>query len=152
MSETTTTTPETKGLPMGKKDSLFQSCGGLREIKLRQNLSGNILDNTFQLNYGLDSFPIDAESVKFVNRYAFQECHGLKTLSLPNVTNIGPLAFYDCDHLESIYLPNCTSIGDRAFQNCYNLQEIVVAESCTFGADCFQYCYSLYPRPDGSTD
>lgn len=141
-----------KGLPMGKKESLFQDCRGLKKIKLRQNLSGNILDYTFQLNYGLDNFPIDTESVEFVNRYAFQQCHGLKTLSLPNVTSIGFQAFFNCDHLESIYLPNCTFVEDGAFENCYSLQKIVLAEDCTFGTNCFQNCYSLYPRPDGSVN
>lgn len=58
---------------------------------------------------------------------AFQNCDGLKTITLPEgVKRIGPFTFWGCSDLVSISIPATVEyIGDNAFTHC-NLNEIYV--------------------------
>lgn len=77
---------------------------------------------------------------------AFQECSGLKSITIPNsVTTIGDHAFWDCSGLESITIPNnVTYIGNGAFFGCSGLKSIIIPYSVIFiGNYAFNYCSGL---------
>ena len=59
-------------------------------------------------------------SVTSIGDWAFKECSGLTSVTIPNsVTSIGEAAFNGCSGLTSITIPNSvTSIGDWAFEDC----------------------------------
>ena len=59
-------------------------------------------------------------SVTSIGSYAFFECSGLTSVTIPNsVTSIGSYAFAFCNGLTSITIPNSvTTIGDYAFDGC----------------------------------
>ena len=59
-------------------------------------------------------------SVTNIGNYAFENCSGLKSISIPNsVTSIDNYAFENCSDLTSITIPNSvTSIGYGAFEYC----------------------------------
>ena len=61
-----------------------------------------------------------AYSVTSIGEYAFSECFGLTSVTIPNsVTSIGERAFSKCSGLTSVTIPNSvTSIGDYAFWGC----------------------------------
>ena len=56
-------------------------------------------------------------SVTSIGSYAFQNCSGLTSVTIPNsVTSIGDYAFQNCSGLTSIMIPNSvTSIGRWSF-------------------------------------
>ena len=66
-------------------------------------------------------------SVTSIGEYAFQDCSGLTSVTIPNsVTSIDDRAFCGCG-LTSINIPNSvSSIGDRVFSFCRGLKSIVV--------------------------
>ena len=66
------------------------------------------------------------EAVTEIGDNAFNGCHNLFNISLPNsVTTIGERAFYDCKNMECLTLGgglrNC---GIEAFEGCYNLRSL----------------------------
>lgn len=89
--------------------------------------SGNCLiftaAKTLVAGFANSVIPADG-SVTEIGGYAFLDCTGLTTLTIPEgVTTIGSSAFFSCPNLESIVLPlSLTSIGDRAFTNCLSLK------------------------------
>jgi hypothetical protein len=61
---------------------------------------------------------IDGIPVTSIGDYAFRECTGLTSITIPDsVTSIGNSGFEDCTSLTSITIPNSvTSIGNEAFK------------------------------------
>jgi hypothetical protein len=55
------------------------------------------------------------QTVTAIGSSAFDSCHSLSSVSLPQATAIGGSAFAYCTALASIDLPQATSIGDYAF-------------------------------------
>ena len=85
-------------------------------------------------------------SVTSIGDYAFYECPGLTSITIPNsVTSIGDWAFDDCSGLTSVTIGNSvTSIGKRAFGSCSGLTSITIPNSVTsIGNGAFWYCYGL---------
>lgn len=80
-----------------------------------------------------------------IGNYAFQRCHGLKSINLECVTTIGNHAFSGCIGLTSVAIPeSVTSIGDYAFSGCENLTSIALPkEMVTIGSNAFAYCSQL---------
>lgn len=77
---------------------------------------------------------------------AFQNCHGLTSVIIPNsVTNIGLSAFSGCSDLTSITIPNSViSIEPYAFTDCHALTSVTIPNSVTdLGVGAFVNCYSL---------
>ena len=69
-------------------------------------------------------------SVTSIGDYAFRDCSGLTSITIPNyVTSIGYAAFYGCSSLTSITIPNSvTSIGDYAFGTCHGLTSVYISD------------------------
>ena len=85
-------------------------------------------------------------SVTSIGRYAFYECTGLTSITIPNsVTNIGSGVFYGCSGLTSITIPNSvTSIEYHAFYECTGLTSIEIPNSVTsIESYAFDNCSSL---------
>ena len=87
-----------------------------------------------------------AEGVTSISKYAFKNCSGLTSITIPNsVTSIGNGAFYNCSGLTSITISNSvTSISASAFQSCTRLTAITIPNSITsIGDSAFRYCTGL---------
>ena len=71
--------------------------------------------------------------VTAISDLAFNDCAGLKTVSLPSsVTSIGRFAFAGCTGLASVKLPaSVTSIGVYAFYHCTALTSVTLSASIT---------------------
>ena len=71
-----------------------------------------------------------AYSVTSIGSYAFQNCSGLTSITIPNsVTSIGDLAFDYCYRLTSVTIGNSvTSIGSMAFFNCKGLTSVHISD------------------------
>ena len=85
-------------------------------------------------------------SVTSIGNWAFAECSGLTSVTIPNgVKSIGNNAFYCCSGLTSVTIPNSvTSIGDYAFDECSGLTSITIPNSVTsIGHRTFSYCRGL---------
>ena len=85
-------------------------------------------------------------SVTSIGNYAFYECSGLTSVTIPNsVTSIGHTAFYGCTGLTSINIPNSvTRIGESAFFICIGLTSITIPNSVTtIGSNAFLGCSGL---------
>lgn len=72
-------------------------------------------------------------SVTNIGNSAFQECSGLKSVSIPqSVMSIGDQAFHACSGLTSIVIPNLvTRIGKYTFCLCRDLTSISIPSSVT---------------------
>ena len=92
----------------------------------------SIGDFAFRECTGLTSVTIP-NSVTRIRDYAFDGCYGLTSVTIPNsVTSIGISAFNGCTGLTSIIIPNSvTSIGSFAFKNCTGLTSITIPNSVT---------------------
>lgn len=85
-------------------------------------------------------------TVTSIGEYAFYECHGLSSVTIPNtVSLIGEYAFYYCDGLSSAPIPeSVTSIGDYAFAYCDSLSSVAIPDSVTaLGRGVFNCCLGL---------
>ena len=85
-------------------------------------------------------------SVTSIGKYAFQNCSGLTSVTIPNsVTSIGEYAFYYCSGLTSVTIPNSvTSIGYNAFADCSGLTSVTIPNSVTsIGSSAFSSCSKL---------
>ena len=72
-------------------------------------------------------------SVTSISEYAFRDCSGLTSVTIPNsVTSIGVAAFSGCSGLISVTIGSgVTSIGESAFSSCSGLTSIVVESGNT---------------------
>ena len=87
-------------------------------------------------------------SVTSIGRYAFYYCSSLKSITIPEnsqLTSIGDHAFYYCSYLTTINIPEgVTSIESSAFYNCSSLIAITIPESVTsIRSSAFNGCSSL---------
>lgn len=87
-----------------------------------------------------------SESVTAIPSYAFVNCVGLTSVTIPNsVTSIGYMAFNYCTSLTSIVIPDSvTTIGSSAFSGCSSLTSIVVPDSVTsISENTFEGCTNI---------
>lgn len=99
---------------------------------------------------------IDTVQVKTIGNAAFQFCHSVTSVTVPNgVTFIGGSAFFYCDSLTDITIPDSvTQIGDSAFYQCSKLRKVNIPSNLTsIGKNAFYGCASLtgINIPDGVT-
>ena len=94
---------------------------------------------------GLTSLTLPA-GITSISDCAFEGCSGLTSLTLPaGITSIGCRAFSYCSGLTSLNLPDgITSIGSRAFADCSGLTSLTLPAGITSISDCtFAYCSGL---------
>ena len=87
-----------------------------------------------------------AYSVTSIGEYAFFDCSGLTSVTIPNsVTSIGYMAFYNCSGLTSVTIPNSvTSIGHYVFYFCSGLTSVTIPNSVeSIGSSAFSCCSGL---------
>ena len=85
-------------------------------------------------------------SVTSIGKYAFRDCSGLTSVTIPNsVTSIGESAFDYCSGLSSVIIPNSvTSIGEGVFFGCSGLTSVTIPNSVTsIGEFAFESCSGL---------
>ena len=105
----------------------------------------SIGDYAFYDCSGLTSITIP-NSVRIIKQRAFSGCSGLTSLTIPNsVTAIEYYAFYDCSGLTFLTIPNSvTSIGFAAFNYCSGLTSLTIPNSVTaIGEAAFSWCTGL---------
>ena len=81
-----------------------------------------------------------------IGEYAFHDCSGLTSLTLPaGITSIGSYAFYGCSGLTSINIPaSVTKIEDSAFLLCSGLTSLTLPDGITsIGRCAFWSCSGL---------
>ncbi|MGN0855672.1 MAG: leucine-rich repeat domain-containing protein, partial [Kiritimatiellia bacterium] len=89
---------------------------------------------------------IDGYRVTGIGAYAFSDCYGLTSVTIPDsVTSIGAYAFYCCYGLTSVTIPDSvTSIGDYAFGWCEGLTSVTIGDGVTrIGEGAFSCCSGL---------
>jgi len=86
------------------------------------------------------------EGLKKIKDLAFEDCHALVGIVLPNSVNeIGAYAFYRCKNLSFVSLPdNTISIGIMAFAECESLENIKISKNVKeIGDAAFSDCKAL---------
>ena len=96
-------------------------------------------DNTTIISVTGDSI----EKLEFFYGGAFEGCHNLTTVTLPNATSIGDFAFEYCSQLTTVTLPNANSIEYGAFYDCTSLATVTLPKVTYIGNGAFGYCTSL---------
>ena len=76
---------------------------------------------------------IDGRTVTAIGQSAFQDCTGLKEITLPDgISLIGRSAFSGCTSLAAVTLPQrLSTLSDYAFESCTALNEIVIPQNVT---------------------
>ena len=149
----------------------FYGCSGLTSVTINSNaiLSNNYtLDNSIKEIFGpLVSEYIIGNGVTSISDYAFYDCSGLASITIPeSVTSIGAGAFGACSNLpvtdnlryadtylveavdktQSIYniKEGTRFIGNSAFSGCSGLTSITIPNSvCSIGGYAFRDCENL---------
>ena len=109
--------------------------------------SGNciIKGNTVIMGVATSTIPTDA-SITAISPYAFYECNGLKSITVPaNITAIGEYAFYGAEDLKTVVVADSVSeIGECAFAFCKGLESVTLSKGLTaIGEGVFGMCDSL---------
>lgn len=95
---------------------------------------------------GKEQYVILPQSVRCIEKYAFNRNDILKRIILPDsVSVIGQYAFANCVNLSNIEIPNSvTQIHENAFYNCTSLINVTIPNSVTVvGISAFSLCKNL---------
>lgn len=88
-----------------------------------------------------------ATSLKRIEKNAFDGCHSLKKIVLPeSLEYLGKSAFENCVTLKSVAIQgsNLRQLHSRAFKSCENLEHIAIPESVRkIYESCFESCHKL---------
>ena len=108
----------------------FSSCISLKEIVIPQNVT-QLGARCFEFCNGLESICI--LGALEIPLGAFDCCHQLHTIEMPNVYGIlGQDAFARCSSLRAIEIPDgVTAIRQGAFSDCHSLESIHIGKSVT---------------------
>lgn len=123
---------------------IYYNITGTNTVEVTNNGNGSYTGNVSipsTVSYNSKTYQVTA-----IGKLAFNECFGLKTVSIPSsVTSIGMDAFHYCSAMTSVNIPNAvTSIGNRAFFFCQSLTSISIPNSVkTIGSSAFCGCNHL---------
>lgn len=81
--------------------------------------------------------------VRLIGYYAFASVVGLKSVYIPNVSNISHNAFDHTQKMVYISAPQVSSLGVQAFFGCYNLSSVSFPLVKEISSSCFQECSKL---------
>lgn len=84
-----------------------------------------IAESAFEGTY-IESITLPS-TVTTIEKQAFANCHNLRAVYAPNVTEVGIYSFYGCQSLENLtddYFPELETIDKYAFAHCYYLTNI----------------------------
>ena len=73
-----------------------------------------------------------------VGHSAFRACSKLKTVDIPNATDIADYAFYQCAALTDINVPSVTSIGQQVFYGCNKVIDVVFPSVTSLAQNAFR--------------
>ena len=125
--------------------SAFYGCSGLTSVTININ---SIISKTYSSESNLKNIfgsqvksYIIGDGVTSIGDYAFFECSGLTSVTIPNsVTSIGSSAFDGCTGLTSVTIPNSvTSISGHAFHNTKLKSVTIGAGVLSIRDDAFSY-------------
>ena len=93
--------------------------------------------------------------VKKVGFLAFNQINALKTVILPDATEIEWSAFWNCINLVKVSIPKISTLGIESFRRCTQLTNMLLpAMPPTVGKDVFTYCpsprYITYADANGN--
>ena len=81
------------------------------------------------------------DSVRTINRGVFSGCRSLKTIDLNRVTYIDKSAFTECIGLKTVYIPDgVTYIGEWVFAYCINLKQVSIRRGTKVDRNAFNEC------------
>ena len=115
----------------------FASCQSLASVE------APLLTNTGYLSFsGCTALKtVNMPELTEIKQEAF--CNtGLESINLDNVTTVGKNAFERCGLLTKVKLPSLATVGDYAFINCIRLEEIELPAT-TIGSYLFRGCTEL---------
>lgn len=85
---------------------------------------------------------IDSPVTKII-QYACYGIATIKTVNLPDCTNIGSYAFRGCSGITTLNAPKVTTLSSYAFYGCSNLTEVSFQHISSVGGTCFYQCTKL---------
>lgn len=150
---------ENKGIT-SIKDSAFEECTGITEIKLPSILS-YIGKDCFSECTNMTAINLEDTAVSTVGEGAFEECRNLVSIAIPStLTSIDKEVFEGCTSLKTLDFSRCKNtlqnILEGAFKGCTTLEGVSFDGLTVFtkvGQSAFEGCSNLHSLtfPAGST-
>ena len=83
--------------------------------------------------------------IKNIRPFAFAYNNTLKSVNLPNATDVSHDVFLNCNNLENVKTPKISVIRGNTFYRCYKLKSIDISNATQIngGNSPFGYCFSL---------
>lgn len=148
-------TPTSYGSDYNGNSTIFSGCSNLKKVTFDCETVAPLIRRITSI----EEVTL-GENVTTINDYAFQNCSGLTSMSIPNNLNsVGYQAFAGCSGLETVEFhcktidswfsgltslkeiiigEEVTTIGNQAFQNCSNLANVSIPDNVTYvGANAF---------------
>ena len=129
-------------------NTAFEGCTTIRNLNLTAGDGAMTISikQVFKDCYQLVEHVQLSEGITSASGYAFMDCTGLTSVTLPNsLVTPGKGMFYGCTNLRYVNIPeNAESIPMDMFWRCSSLQEIEIPESVrSIGEYAFYYCENL---------
>ncbi len=83
------------------------------------------------------------DRVTTIGGYAFRDCSGLTSVSLPNVIRVNTYAFNNCTKLTSLYIPKLQYAGEYMLGSCGLLTEVDFPEMSDINQYAFTGCVRI---------
>ncbi len=115
----------------------------LTTLALEGDIDPELLASTLKSLSSLEELDL-SEVTSELAEGAFDGCASLRSVTLPDVTEIKANTFRNCSSLETIFIPSSvTVIGEGAFSGCENLTSLTITSPESIGAKAFEGCSSL---------
>ncbi len=125
------------------KSEAFKNCRNLQSVAIPQlaNLTDRMFEGCERLQFA--QIPL-AKASRNSGEACFGGCAALRSISLPQVTELPDSIFYGCTKLRSISLPQVTELPDSIFYGCTKLQTITLSSDVArIGKSAFENCSGL---------
>lgn len=108
-------------------DSAFANCEGLKTVKFAEEITGTILQNTFENCKKLEEVVIP-EGITELN-YTFKGCEALVKAVLPQSLNAMSGTFSGCAALKTLTIPENVDIDSSLVRGCSSLEVLGLPQS-----------------------